>query len=84
MRMVIAVDKADNDATGSDFMNGNWPQCIQWAQVRAEATGTPYVIAVARPGERYAPLVAEVTADEVRPLAGGRYLRTRRVRQLYG
>ncbi|WP_077529389.1 hypothetical protein [Vreelandella utahensis] len=84
MRTIIAVNKADNEATGNDFTHGNWLHCIRWSRVRAEATGNPYVIAVARPGEKYAPLVAEVTADGVRPLSGGRYLRTKRMRQLYG
>ena len=84
MRTVIAVDKAGNDEVGSDYMRGNWPSCIRWAQQRSDDTGTPYVIITARPGERYAPMVAEVTRDGVRPLPGGRYLRTKRARQLYG
>lgn len=74
MKTFIAVNKTGADRFGHDVLLGNWITCLHWARSRSVETGYVYVIAKARPGENYKPLVAEVTRECVRRLPENRGL----------
>lgn len=70
MRVFVAANMASYKKRGEDRTKGSWPQCLAWAIERHRQTGAVYVIELARPGEKYTRVVAEVSEDGVRGLDG--------------
>ena len=66
MRVFIAVNMTSYKERGKDRLTGSWPQCLSWAIERHRETGSVYLIELARPGEKYTRVVAEVSEDGVR------------------
>lgn len=79
MRVTYALEQP-----GDNLCRDNFPNCLRWAQARACSTGSVVKIIVARPGERFARIVAEVTSDGVRASPSHRVIPMKRLRLHHG
>lgn len=73
MHTYIAITGQGNATTGG------WFQCLQWAKQQIEDTVTVVKVFVAKPGEKEARVVGEVSLDGVRFLPGERQLAIRKL-----
>ena len=79
MRVIFAID----EATRESHIN-NMPACLKWAQERAEATGRPIKILMARPDAKEAEVFAEATSEGLRAVHAGRKWSRKKLERVYG
>lgn len=66
---------------GRTIHSDSWLNCIGWAREQITLTAKPVHILTARPGEKNARIVAEITTDGERRITDGRVIKVKELRR---
>jgi hypothetical protein len=65
---------------GGVIRHGGYQHCLNWCRGRVSGGSTAALVLTARPGEKAARVVAEVTSEGERAITNGRLVPLRKVR----